>query len=66
MLSNIYTTIVKGNQKAVIGFVLSLIAGLGLQVGGVNLLDVTVGELVTAGITAAITSAGVWFKANKA
>lgn len=64
MLNNIYTTIVKGNQKAVIGFVLTFVAGLGLQIGGVNILDVTIGDAISAGIAAGITSAGVWFKGN--
>lgn len=64
MISNIYSTIVKGNQKAIVGFVITFITGLGLQVGGVNILDVTVGEIISAGVTGAIASAGVWLKAN--
>ena len=64
MLSNLYNTIVKGNQKAVIAFALTFVGGLGLSVGGVNILDVTVGELISSGITAVIATAGVWLKAN--
>lgn len=64
-MEKIYNTIVAGNQKAVIGFVLTLVAGLGLQVGGVNVLDATVGQVIAAVVSGVITSAGVWFKTNK-
>lgn len=64
VLKNIFQLIVKGNQKAIVGFVLAAVAGLGLQVGGTNLLDATVGEVVSSVATGAITAAGVWFKAN--
>jgi len=64
MLKNLYDFIVVGNQKAVIAFALTFIGGLGLQVGGVNILDVTVRELIASGITGAIASAGVYIKGN--
>ena len=62
---NLYDFVVVGNQKAIVAFVLTLVGGLGLSVGGVNILDVTVGELVGSTITAAVATAGVWLKANK-
>lgn len=64
-MKNLYQTFITGNQKAIIGFVLTLIAGLGLQVGGVNILDVTVRELVSAIGTAVVTGVGVWVTRNK-
>ena len=64
-MKNLYNVIVAGNQKAIVGLVIALIGGLGLQVGGVNILDVSVRELVNAVVLAVITSAGVWLKANR-
>lgn len=65
MLSNIYNVVVKGNQKAIVAFVFALIGTLGLQVGGVNVLDVTVRELVNGVIASGLTAVGVWLQANK-
>lgn len=64
IVKNVFQLVVKGNEKAIVGFLLAAVAGLGLQVGGTNLLDATVGEVVSSVATGAITAAGVWFKAN--
>jgi hypothetical protein len=42
-----------------------VVAGLGFQVNGVNLLDATVGQVLSAIVAGLITAAGVWLKANK-
>lgn len=65
MVSRLYKLIVKGNQKAIVGFVLTFVASLGLQINGVNLLDATVGEVINSTVAGAINAAGVWIKANK-
>lgn len=64
-MKNLYNLVVVGNQKAIVGLVLALIGGIGLQVGGVNVLDATVREVVNAGVLAVVTAGGVWVKANK-
>lgn len=64
MFHKLYVTLVTGNQKAIIAFALSFLAGLGITVGGVNILDVTIREALTAGFTAVVTAGGVWLKAN--
>jgi hypothetical protein len=65
MLQSVYKLVVQGNQKAIVGFVLMVVAGLGFQVNGVNLLDATVGQVLSALVAGLITAAGVWLKANK-
>lgn len=64
MLNNLYTLLVVGKQKAIVAFVLMLVGGLGFQVGGVDLLDATVGEVISALVAGVIGYASVWFKAN--
>lgn len=62
---NMYNFIVVGNQKAIAAFVVTLIGGLGLSVGGTNLIDVTIGELISSVVTAVVATGAVWLKANK-
>jgi len=64
-MSKLYSLLVKGNQKAIIGFVIAAVAGLAIQVNGVNLVDATVGEVIESVVSAAVIAGGVWFKANK-
>lgn len=60
-----YSFLVVGNQKAIVAGVVALVAGLGLQVNGVNLLDATVREVVVAGVNAVVAAGAVWLKANR-
>lgn len=64
-VSHLYGVVVSGNQKAIVAFVLAAVAGLGLQVNGVNLLDASVREVVVAVVSGLVSSVGVWLKANK-
>lgn len=63
MLSNIYDAVVKGNQKAIVAFVLSAVAVFVAQAGFT--VDTTIGEVVEALVAGVISAVGVWFKANK-
>lgn len=65
MLSSLYNLVIKNKQKAISGAIIMFIGGLGLQVGGVNLVDATVKDVVEAAILAVVTYAGVFFPANK-
>lgn len=63
MFGQLYNTIVKGNQKAIVGFLVAA-AGTYLALVGVS-LDMTVGEALTVLTNGVVTAVGVWFKANK-
>lgn len=65
MLSRLYEVVVKGNQKAVVAFALTFVGGLGLTVHGVNILDATVGDVISTTMNSVIASFGVWLTANK-
>ena len=62
-IKQLYSIIVVGNQKAIVGFVVAFL-GTYLAVVGVS-LDMTVGEALTSLCNGTITAIGVWFKANK-
>lgn len=62
-MKNIYDTIVVGNQKAIVAFVLPLV-GTYIALVGLS-LDMTIGQAVQVLVTAVVASGGVWFKKNK-
>lgn len=63
MINTIYKTLVVGNQKAIVAFIIPLIGGW-LLLAGVS-LDMTVEEALSVIVISVINAGGVWLKANK-
>lgn len=63
LVQAIYKSLVVGNQKAIVGFVLAAGAVLVSKVG--LSLDVTIGQALEAGVSALVVSVGVWLKVNR-
>lgn len=61
-MKKLINTLVVGNEKALVGFIVPGLLGL-LLLGGVT-GDMTVEEALTTLVTALLTAAGVWSKAN--
>mgnify|MGYP000917475002 CR=1 FL=1 len=61
-MKELYGLIVVGNQKAIVGFVLAF-ATVWLSKVGLS-LDMTVGQVLEAGVSAVVVAGGVWFKRN--
>jgi len=57
---DLLSRVVKGNEKAIVGFLTPLVLGALIGIKG----DMTVEEAVGVLITSVVTSATVWFKAN--
>lgn len=62
-VSGIYGTLVSGNQKAIVAFVVVTVGTILVQ-NGLS-LDMTVKEAVEAVANGVISSVAVWLKANR-
>jgi hypothetical protein len=59
LLRSLYHTIVVGNQKALVGFILTFIATLGVTG------DMTVAQVIESAVSAVVVAGGVWLKSNR-
>jgi hypothetical protein len=62
-MKNLYQLLVVGNQKAIVGFVVSAILSA-VAVFGIN-GDMTVREALAVSLTGLLTALSVYFKSNK-
>lgn len=59
LVRSLYRTIVIGKQKALVGFILTFLASVG--VSG----DMTVAQLTESVVSALVVAGGVWLKSNR-
>jgi len=62
-MKNLYQLLVVGNQKAIVGFVVSAVLSAFAVVGISG--DMTVRDALAVSLTAVLTALSVYFKSNK-